>query len=155
MKLKMMHLLLLPALYLAALLLIKLTSPRPDTLGHQNGQLSPCPDSPNCVNSQAEPGDDVHSIDAIPFSGSEVEFRDNLQLLCRQIPGFKLITAEGPYLHYECTTRLMRYTDDLEFYFDEGAQVIHLRSASRLGYSDLGANRKRVEHLRSLLETAR
>ena len=59
--------------------------------------------------------------------------------------------AEDGYLYAEFTSRLMRYVDDVEFLEDSTAGVIHVRSASRLGYTDLGANRKRIENIRGLL----
>ena len=60
----------------------------------------------------------------------------------------ELITDQPGYLYAQCTTRLMRYTDDLEFWLDEPAGVIHVRSASRIGHGDRGVNRARVEAIR-------
>jgi uncharacterized protein (DUF1499 family) len=62
-----------------------------------------------------------------------------------------VVQAEGDYLRCEFSTPLMRYTDDVEFWFDPAAQVVQVRSASRLGYSDRGANRARIEALRARL----
>jgi uncharacterized protein (DUF1499 family) len=67
-------------------------------------------------------------------------------------PRTKLVREEQDYLRYEFTTLLLRFIDDVEFVFDDEAKIIHFRSASRTGYSDLGVNRRRMEDLRSLLE---
>ena len=63
-----------------------------------------------------------------------------------------IVESSDGYLYAEFTSRLMRYVDDVEFLEDSTAGVIHVRSASRLGYSDLGANRKRIENIRGLLK---
>lgn len=65
--------------------------------------------------------------------------------------GIVVIADEGDYIRAECTSRLMRYIDDIEFLNDAEAGVIHVRSASRVGHSDLGANRNRVEEIRRRL----
>ena len=68
------------------------------------------------------------------------------------LPRTKLIAEDEAYLHYEFTSRLLRFVDDVEFVFDEGTKTIHFRSASRIGYGDHGANRDRMEEIRSLVE---
>ena len=65
----------------------------------------------------------------------------------------RILTKEEDYIRVEYTSRLFRFVDDVEFYFPE-EPVIHVRSASRLGYSDLGANRRRVERIRELFFSA-
>jgi uncharacterized protein (DUF1499 family) len=64
-------------------------------------------------------------------------------------PRTTIVKAEAGYLHAECSTRLLKFTDDLELWLDEPNQVIHVRSSSRLGRKDLGVNRARVEALRA------
>jgi uncharacterized protein (DUF1499 family) len=64
----------------------------------------------------------------------------------------KIITENKNYLYAEFTSAIMGFVDDVEFYLDEGAKVIHVRSASRLGQSDLGVNRKRIETIRTKLK---
>ena len=66
--------------------------------------------------------------------------------------GTKIVAREPGYLYVQFTTRLMKYVDDAEFWFDPVAGVIHVRSASRLGSSDLGVNRKRIEFIRQELQ---
>jgi len=68
------------------------------------------------------------------------------------LPRTKLIEDDDTYLHYECTSLLLRFVDDVEFVFDDEAKLIHFRSASRIGYGDLGVNRRRMEHIRSRLD---
>ena len=66
----------------------------------------------------------------------------------QQMPRVKLVVQEDHYLHLEVRTAWFRFVDDVEFYWDQQASCIHVRSASRIGYSDLGTNRRRVERIR-------
>ena len=121
------------------------TGNRPVDLGLKDGYLRPCPSSPNCVNSMVNE-DEVHRIE--PFRGvSLAELRELLQNEER----VEIVTDHENYLHAEFTSLLMRFVDDVEFFSIAEEQVIHVRSASRLGSSDLGANRRRVEGLRTKL----
>ncbi|MDA0687292.1 MAG: DUF1499 domain-containing protein [Proteobacteria bacterium] len=117
----------------------------PQNIGVQNGRLTPCPDSPNCVSSFAT--DETHAIEPLAASLADVE---------RILLGFddtNIVSSEGDYLYAEFTTRIMGYVDDVEFLYDRNNGVTHVRSASRLGYSDLGANRNRIERIRSELQS--
>jgi uncharacterized protein (DUF1499 family) len=116
-----------------------------------NGKLSPCPDSPNCVCSH-EPRES-HHIEPLRFTGSPEEAWNRLASVLKQLPRTRVITLDHEYLHVEFTTRLLRFVDDVEFLVDGQAGVIHIRSASRVGHSDLGANRKRVEAIRSAFDS--
>ena len=125
--------------------IIGCTGNRPVDLGLKDGYLRPCPSSPNCVNSMVNE-DEVHRIE--PFRGvSLAELRELLQ----NEESFEIITDHENYLHAEFTSLIMRFVDDVEFFSIAEEQVIHVRSASRLGSSDLGANRRRVEGLRTKL----
>ena len=115
----------------------------PQNIGVQNGRLTACPESPNCVSSFES--DAEHGIQPLQASLRQVE-----QVLLGLDEANFVESADG-YLYAEFTSRLMRYVDDVEFLEDSTAGVIHVRSASRLGYSDLGANRKRIENIRGLL----
>ncbi len=119
----------------------------PTNLGVQNGKLAPCPASPNCVSTQAT--DAAHHIEPISFSGSTAAAKDRLKRVIASLPRTKIVTDEPNYLHVEATSFLFRFVDDVEFYLDEGQGLIHFRSASRVGYSDLGANRNRMEQVRA------
>ena len=116
------------------------------TLGVDNGRLIPCPDSPNCVNSQAAAGD-KHFIPAIEYKCTRAQARQRLLEIIRDTGRTRVITSADDYIRAEYTSRIFRFVDDVEFYFPP-EPVIHVRSASRLGYSDLGANRKRIERIR-------
>ena len=120
---------------------------RPDNLGVRNGRLAACKRSPNCVSSQANPSDLEHYI--APIHGS----MDAVRAALERVPRATLIEDKGNYLYAEFRTRLLRYVDDVEFFFD--GTVIHVRSCSRLGRRDFGVNRRRVETLRSLIEARR
>jgi uncharacterized protein (DUF1499 family) len=120
---------------------------RPHNLGVRDGRLAPCKRSPNCVSSQASPSDVEHYI--APIRGSMVAARDAVIAM----PRSTIVEDKGDYLYAEFRSRLLRYVDDVELFFD--GQVIHVRSCSRLGRRDFGVNRTRVEALRRLVEAAR
>jgi len=112
-------------------------------------QLSPCPSCPNCVSTQAQ--DDIHAIAPFRYRKSRAEAKEALKEMVRSLPRTKLVEEDETYLHYESTSLLLRFVDDVEFLFDDVAKTIHFRSASRAGYSDLGVNRARMEQVRALI----
>ena len=123
---------------------------RPNNLGVRDGKLAPCPSTPNCVCSQSE--DAEHKIEPLTYKSTpEVAFTQLKQAIASQ-PRTKIITESPNYLYAEFTSAIMKFVDDVEFYLDEDAKVIHVRSASRLGQSDLGVNRKRIETIRAKLQ---
>lgn len=126
--------------------IVRLASPRPANLGVADGRLAPAPKSPNCVSTQAD--DARHAIAPIAFEGNPVAAFERLQSIVDSLPRTKRVTSTGTYLHYEFTSLICGYVDDVEFSLDPQKKQIHFRSASRLGYSDLGANRKRMEAIR-------
>ena len=117
---------------------------RPQNLGTKDGLLVACPSSPNCVSSQA--AEEGHRIEPLTFSGDpDAAFARLKQMLGRR--GDATIIEEKPgYLRVELRTTL--FVDDGEFLLDRSHSVIQVRSASRLGYSDLGKNRSRMEEIR-------
>ncbi len=128
----------------------------PNDLGVRDGKLKRPSKTPNSVSSQADlwPGDaqqDYARIAPLPLVGSGPDTITRLQALVQAYPGAVVVKTEPDYLYAIFTTRLMKYTDDVEFWFDPAAQVVQVRSASRLGRKDLGANRARVEALRAQL----
>jgi len=125
-----------------------LAGKRPDHVNTGQPILAVCPGTPNCVNSHAEGG--YHAIEAFPVVTTQVDAMQSLRDIISSTPRCTLITSNDDYLYAECRSRLLGYVDDLEFAYDENANVIHVRSASRLGRSDFGVNRKRVERIRSL-----
>ena len=116
------------------------------------GRLSKCPDLPNCVCSEyAE--DREHFTDALPISGDHTRVKAKLLELIAQLKGAHLVENRENYLRVEMTSAIFRFVDDLEFRIDSKAKLIHLRSASRLGRSDLGANGRRVRKVHKLWQT--
>ena len=121
----------------------------PDDLGPEGGRLAPCPDSPNCVSSFAE--DERHAIAPIEIRGSSEAAWEALVETLEAWPRVEIVTRNDDYLHAVFTTALMRYRDDVEFLSRPNRNEIAVRSASRVGYGDMGANRARVEALRAAL----
>jgi uncharacterized protein (DUF1499 family) len=138
------------ALIPLALLLGACSGKPPPNLGIHDGQLSPCPSKPNCVSSQAT--DESHYVAPLSFAAPASATRRALLEILPQMPGARLVTEENLYLRVEFTSKTMKFVDDVEFLVDPLSNIIHLRSASRLGYSDFGANRKRVEDIRARLQ---
>ena len=122
---------------------------RPDNLGVYSGRLAPCPSSPNCVSSYSQ--DAQHGIAALSYDSEPEMAIANLKQIIESIPRTNIVKEEENYLYAEFTSKIMGYVDDVEFYVDEDANAIQVRSASRLGESDLGVNRERVETIREKL----
>ncbi len=129
----------------------------PADLGVREGKLKAPSTRPNSVSSQTPlwPGHPRAAYAQIAplalVGGSGPATLAKIRQLVETTPGARVVQAEGDYLRCEFSTPLMRYTDDVEFWFDPAAQVVQVRSASRLGYSDRGANRARIEALRARL----
>ena len=121
---------------------------RPDNIGVVNGRLSPPKRTPNCVSSQADPGDREHYIAPLAFRG---DF-SKVEAAVAAMRGSTVVKRDGNYLYAEYRTPIMRYVDDVELLYEPQAGVVHVRSASRLGRRDFGVNRKRVEDLRLIIE---
>ncbi|MBE9040117.1 DUF1499 domain-containing protein [Oscillatoriales cyanobacterium LEGE 11467] len=122
---------------------------RPTDLGLQAGQLKSCPSSPNCVSSQDT--DAQHYIDPVTADSNIKETFAKVKATIESLKEAKIVTADDRYIYAEFTSKLMGFVDDVEFYLDEQTETIQVRSASRLGKSDLGANRKRIEMIREKL----
>ena len=111
-------------------------------------RLQPCPSSPNCVCSDAT---DSHGIEPLAIAGDPQLMWRRLQDYLAQQRGFTIKQVDDLYLRAEAKTPLLRFVDDVEFELRTGDGVIAVRSASRVGYSDLGANRRRIEKIRKAL----
>jgi uncharacterized protein (DUF1499 family) len=131
---------------LILLAILSIVAKKPANLGVVDGRLAPCSTSPNCVSTQAT--DAGHRMEPIPFDDPPDQAIGRLKTVLGAMPGMKVVTETEDYLHAEATSRLFRFVDDVEFYVDRKAKVIHFRSASRVGYSDLGKNRARMEQIR-------
>jgi uncharacterized protein (DUF1499 family) len=121
----------------------------PRALADGSGRIAPCPSSPNCVSSEAT--DDLHAIAPFRLRGDGGEVWQGLIAHLDSLPRVEIVTAESGYLHAVFTSRLMHYRDDVEFALDAPARLIRVRSASRVGYGDMGVNRDRIESIRAVL----
>lgn len=135
------------ALGLGGVACVGCSAPRPTTLGVHAGRLSDCPDSPNCVASQAA-REDEHFVEPLTFAGDANEAWAAAVAAAMELAGASVVEAREDYLWIECTSRVFRFVDDLELQLVADAKRIDVRSASRSGYSDLGVNRARIESLR-------
>lgn len=115
---------------------------RPGNIGIHDGKLAPCPPSPNCVSSFSKDGE--HFIAPLPYKSTPEYAMTDIKKIILSFDRSKIITEMPNYLYAEFSTVFLGFVDDVEFLIDEQAKVIHTRSASRLGESDLGLNRQRV-----------
>lgn len=117
-------------------------------IGIVNGKLHPCPKSPNCVSTQAI--DEKQKMEPINYSGDLEDAKAKIIDIINSLKRSKIITNEENYIHIEFRTATFRFVDDVEFIFDDKEKVIHFRSRARMGYSDMGVNRKRMEEITKL-----
>ena len=116
-------------------------------------RLSPCPSSPNCVSSLA--ADRKHAIEPLRYTGPRASARQRLMNILGKLKRARVILADPDYIRVECRSMMFNFVDDVEFLFADNENVIHVKSASRVGYYDLGVNRKRVEQIRAAFEARR
>lgn len=121
----------------------------PEDLGPQGMKLGVCPASPNCVSSAAT--DEEHAIAPITIVGDADAAWTSLANTVAALPRTQVVKQEGGYLQAVQTSALMRYRDDVEFLLNRTGGVIEVRSASRVGYGDMGVNRGRIEAVRAAL----
>lgn len=126
----------------------------PGDLGVKAGRLKPPSETPNRVSSQASmypthPQLAYASIAPFTFASDGLAAMEKLAAILKKTDACIVVTHQVDYLYAQCSTPLLRFTDDVEFWLDRNANLIHVRSASRLGRGDLGVNRKRVERLRA------
>ena len=111
------------------------------------GQFPPCPDKPNCVSSKSSLG--IHKIAPLTYKGNSKDAREILLDIINSMPRTQISIDNNNFIHAEFTSKIFRFVDDVEFYF-ESPGTIHFRSASRIGHSDMGVNRNRMEEIRRL-----
>lgn len=128
-----------------------LTGKHPVGLGVQDGKLKPAPSSPNCVSSQATT--EYHQIAPLAYTGDGQAAFVRLKNIVSGMQTAVVIESKPGYLYAEYTSKLLGFVDDVEFYLDEKAGVIQVRSASRLGHKDFGVNRARIEAVRAAFGT--
>lgn len=129
----------------------------PDDLGVREGRLKPPSITPNSVSSQARlhpqhPMREQAMIEPLPLRGDPQAGFARLAEAVAATPGAAIVRHEPGYLQVTYTTRWLKFVDDAEFLLAPDEGVIHVRSASRLGRSDLGVNRQRIEALRQRLQ---
>ncbi len=128
------------------LVAFSIASRKQPELGLINGQLRPCPVTPNCVCSELQM--EGAYIEPLSYTTVAADAWVEIKRVIFETGGV-VITEEADYLRVVYQTPLLRYIDDVELRQDKNKQVIHVRSASRVGQSDFGANRKRVEKIRA------
>lgn len=131
----------------------------PADLGVREGRLKPPAPTPNSVSSQADlwPGAAMREyarIPPYPLTGDGPATIAQLRAIVVAMPGATLVEDRPDYLRASFRTRWLGFVDDAEFWFDPAAQVVHVRSASRLGRRDYGVNRARIEAIRARLSQA-
>ena len=117
-------------------------------IGIVDGKLHPCPKSPNCVSTQAI--DENQKMEPINYSRSLEDAKAKIIDIIKSLKRSKIVKNEENYIHIEFRTAAFRFVDDVEFLFDDKEKVIHFRSRARMGYSDMGVNRKRMKEITKL-----
>lgn len=112
-------------------------------LGVENGQFKPLAAKPNGVSTQAK--DEAKRVAPIPFKASHDSIIPVLKSLIASMPGATVKQVSDNYVYAVFSSKTIGYRDDVELFVDESNSLIHFRSASRAGYSDLGVNRKRYQ----------
>lgn len=133
-----------------------LAGPVPSDLGVKEGRLKPPARVPNSVSSQADPASEAF-IEPLSTRFGDRDGSATLatvHTIVQTMPGAKVVKFDGPYLYAQFTSTWFRFVADTEFWFDASAGVVHVRSASRLGETDLGANRARIEAIRAQLASS-
>ena len=115
-------------------------------------QLKPCPESPNCVFTQTQ--QKSKKMEPIPFTQDPKEVIKIIKGVVENLSNTHLEKESLHYLHYTFKSAIFRFTDDVEFLIDAGQKLIHFRSASRTGYSDMGVNKKRMTEIKKAIEQA-
>lgn len=128
----------------------------PANIGVRDGRLKPPAKTPNCVTSQADLWPDANQreyarIAPITPQGDGKATIAKIAKVIEDLPGSHIVERRDDYLYAQFTTPLMRFVDDVEFWFDPAAGVVQVRSASRVGRKDFGVNRARIENIRARL----
>ncbi|NNE68938.1 MAG: DUF1499 domain-containing protein [Rhodothermales bacterium] len=140
-------------LVVVAMSFLGCTGTRPPDIGVTDGRLADCPSTPNCVSSDADPTDEEHYIDALDAGNADDSaVWEAARAAVEALPRTEIITESDGYLYAESTSRMLRFVDDVELHWRPASRTIAVRSASRIGRSDFGVNRKRVEQLRTLFK---
>ncbi|WP_444685695.1 DUF1499 domain-containing protein [Alkalicoccus luteus] len=134
----------------AAFMVIK-NNRTPEHLGAENGSLAPLPSTPNAVSSQA---DTEHRGYIEPFTlQNGTESLENIKAIIRADEQAEIVSADDRYVHAVYASNVFKFKDDVEFYVNESENSIDVRSAARVGYSDMDVNRKRIEAIREAYQS--
>jgi uncharacterized protein (DUF1499 family) len=120
--------------------------------GMTDGRLEPCPSSPNCVSTQST--DQKHAMPAIAYDTTPEEAKARLVRVLRSMKRITFVTDTPNYLHVQFRSRVFRFVDDVEFYIDPDAKIIHFRAAAQKGYFDFGVNRRRMRTIAQVFASA-
>jgi uncharacterized protein (DUF1499 family) len=112
--------------------------------------MAPCPATPNCVVSKG--ADAEHKIEPLTYKGDRATAYADLLRVLTVVPRTVVTEKTDTYIRAESTSRIFHFVDDVEFYFPTDEKLIQIRSASRVGESDLGVNRRRLEQIRLALQ---
>jgi uncharacterized protein (DUF1499 family) len=124
------------------------------SFGVRDGRLAPCKGTPNCVSSQAQPSDRTHYTEPLKLNGDPEKAMEKLADIIKSMPRSRIIESKPDYIRAEFRSRIFKFVDDVEFYLDRKAGVLHARSGARTGKGDMGVNRRRIETIRALFEKA-
>lgn len=138
---------------LLVVLMVGKNNIEPKDLGVKDGKLKNMPNSPNAVSSQTDIQE--KKVEPLEFIGDVQDSKAKILGIINNYQGTKIIKNEKNYIHVIFITGGMKFKDDVEFYFDESNKIIHFRSASRVGYSDMGMNRKRYNEIKSEYKKAK
>ncbi len=131
----------------------------PTDLGVKDGRLKPPARTPNSVSSQAglypdHPQAQYAAIAPLAYQGDAKAAMAKLVNVVQSLPGTMIVSQSDDYVYAQSTTKLLRFTDDVEFWLDASSQTIQVRSASRIGRKDFGVNRQRIEAIRAQLNAS-
>ncbi|QUX92769.1 DUF1499 domain-containing protein [Marinomonas sp. A3A] len=142
---------LIVVLFVGFFIYVNMSNKLPEGLGVTDGELMPCPSTPNCVSTQASPEDLDHYAEPVVYTGDRMKTQLSIESFMLNKGNTHLVSSTLGYVHFEVKSPLVGYIDDVEFYLPAADSVVHIRSASRVGYSDFGVNRERVRQIQSLL----
>jgi uncharacterized protein (DUF1499 family) len=142
----------IPIFIVLALMLANCAANRQADANGKKGELAACPDRPNCVSSLSK--DKEHFIAPLTYEGPLAEADARLLSVLEQMKGAKIVSRTDTTIHAEFTSTVFGFVDDVDFRFDAADRRIDLRSASRVGYTDFGVNRKRIEEIRRRFQAA-
>jgi len=142
----------IPIFVAIAVILSNCAASRPENADGKTGDLAACPDRPNCVSSLSD--DKEHFIAPLTYEGPMAEASARLLSVLELMKGVKIVSRTDTSIHAEFTSTVSGFVDDVDFRFDAADRRIDLRSASRVGYTDFGVNRKRIEEIRRRFQAA-